>query len=115
MKSQSDKKEGQNEGRDQQRSPTLFGGVVLENPMAVKKQDFDLEQAKLDPGSVFSAPEDILEEPSLNKAQKIDLLKRWKYDAQRVLDSGSEGMAKNLENDLLRRIALALEYLEQDG
>lgn len=83
--------------------------------MAKKSEKVDLERAKLDPGSVFSAPEDILEEPSLDKTQKIDLLKRWKFDAQRLLDSGSEGMAPEKNADLLRRISLALEYLVQDG
>lgn len=74
-----------------------------------------LERARLDPPSVFPSPEDLLEEPALTKVQKIDLLKRWKYDAQRVLDSGSEGFAPEKGGDLLQRVTLALESLEQDG
>jgi len=83
--------------------------------MSTKTRKIDLSKARLDPPSVFDSPEELVVEKSLSKAQKADLLKRWKYDAQRVLDSGSEGFGPKKDGDLLRRIAVALETLEKDG
>ena len=75
----------------------------------------DIKLARRDPGSVFATPEDLLKEPTLSKTDKEDLLKRWKFDAARILDSGSEGLGVNKDSDLLRRITLALEVLENDS
>lgn len=75
----------------------------------------DIKLARRDPGSVFATPEDLLKEPALSKEDKKDLLKRWKFDAARVLDSGSEGLGVNRDSDLLRRITLALEALDNKG
>lgn len=72
----------------------------------------DMKRALLDPVSVFPSPEDLLEEPSLKKAQKIELLKRWKYDAQEISDATGEGMIGE-NNDMVHRVSLALESLEQ--
>ena len=74
----------------------------------------DIKRALLDPPSVFPSPEDLLEEPSLKKAQKIELLKRWKYDAQEISDATSEGMIGE-NNDMVHRVSLALEFLKEDG
>jgi hypothetical protein len=74
-----------------------------------------MKQAMLDPESVFECPEDILEEQSLSKPQKIELLKRWKYEAWEVCDASTEGMLDTNESDLLRRITLALESLEENA
>ena len=72
----------------------------------------DIAQARLDPGSVFETPEDLLENPFLSRSEKIDLLKRWKYDAQEVSNATAEGMIGE-NNDLLHRVCLALGYLEE--
>ena len=73
----------------------------------------DIAQARLDPGSVFETPEDLLENPFLSRSDKIDLLKRWKYDAQEVSNATAEGMIGENNNDLLHRVCLALGYLEE--
>lgn len=70
----------------------------------------DYEQALLDPGSVFSGPEDVLAHPALNREQKIELLRRWTYDASEVSVAAEEGMS-NGNNDLLQRILIALNGL----
>ena len=72
----------------------------------------DLKKARLDPGSVFSSPEDLLENSSLKREDKIDLLMRWKYDAQEVNEATAEGMIGE-NNDMLRRVSLALEKLKE--
>lgn len=70
----------------------------------------DLERGLLDPASVFSGPEQLLALEGLSKAQKIEILRRWEYDASEQCVALEEGMPGG-ESDLLRRILLALDRL----
>ena len=70
----------------------------------------DMDRALLDPGSVFAAPEDVLGHKGLSRQQKIDLLRRWEYDASEVSVSTEEGMRGD-NGDLLQRILRALSQL----
>lgn len=77
-----------------------------------KTEKIDMAQARLDPGSVFASPKDLLENHALSREEKIDLLERWKYDAQEVSNATAEGMAGD-NGDLLRRVSLALKKLKE--
>jgi len=70
----------------------------------------DMDQALLDPGSVFATPEELLVHDGLSKQQKIEILRRWEYDASEVSVAVEEGMPGE-DNGLLRCIVLALEQL----
>lgn len=70
----------------------------------------DMDRALLDPGSVFAAPEDVLGHKGLSRQQKIDLLRRWEYDASEVSVSTEEGMRGD-NGDLLQSILRALSEL----
>jgi hypothetical protein len=70
----------------------------------------DFEQALFDPASVFATPEEVVAHPGLTRGQKIDVLKAWEYDAVEAAVATEEGMPGN-ENDLLRRVRLALASL----
>jgi hypothetical protein len=70
----------------------------------------DMDQALLDPGSVFATPEALLLHDGLSKQQKIEILHRWEYDASENCVAVEEGMPDG-ESDLLRRILLALDRL----
>ena len=50
----------------------------------------DMEQALLDPGSVFATPEELLVHDDLSKQQKIELLRRWEYDASGLISARSK-------------------------
>ena len=41
----------------------------------------DMEKAIIDPGSVFSTPEDVEGHTDLTQEEKIEILRRWEYDA----------------------------------
>ncbi|MEO3428583.1 hypothetical protein AAFN88_06975 [Pelagibius sp. CAU 1746] len=70
----------------------------------------DYEQALLNPAAVFKTPESVLTEDRLSKAQKIEILRRWEYDASEDAVAEEEGM--QAEHPLmLRRVLLALEEL----
>ena len=71
----------------------------------------DLEKARLDPGAVFETPEDLLEHPELDRPQKIELLRRWEYDAKELEVAEEEGMVDG-ESSLLDRVLRALHALK---
>ena len=70
----------------------------------------DMDKAMLDPGSVFSTPEEVVRHTGLTREQKVEILRRWEYDAAEVAVAVEEGMPDG-ESDLLRRILVALESL----
>jgi hypothetical protein len=70
----------------------------------------EIERAMESPASVFGSPEEVLEHPELTGAQKIEILRRWQYDAVEVDVAVDEGMPGD-DDPLLRRIMLALGTL----
>lgn len=70
----------------------------------------NLEQALLDPASVFATPEEVADHAGLTREQKIDILRLWEYDAAEAEVATEEGM-RGGNDDLLRRIVLALDGL----
>lgn len=69
-----------------------------------------MDQAFLDPSSVFASPEEVLSRADLTLEQKAEILRHWLYDASQVAVAEGEGML-GTETDLLRRILLTLEEL----
>jgi hypothetical protein len=75
----------------------------------------NLEQAKLDPGSVFRAPEEVLAAPGLSPDDKKSILVRWEADVEALLRATEEGMppADNRSPaELLRAVQEAIQSLE---
>jgi hypothetical protein len=72
--------------------------------------EIDLEKARLDPGSVFSSPEELNDHPGLTKEQKIEILRRWAYDASELAVAEEEGMTGG-ETSLLARVLEVLNAL----
>ncbi len=70
-----------------------------------------LRQALINPGSVFETPEEVLDHPDLSRQQKIDVLRRWEYDATELAVAEEEGMVGG-EPVMLARILVALSSLE---
>ena len=72
-----------------------------------------LAKAILDPPSVFDTPQDVLEDEYLTTSQRIEILRRWEYDAREVSVAEDEGMpARNGET--LQQILQALQKLVGD-
>jgi len=74
----------------------------------------ELDQAKLDPDSVFHAPGDVLA-ASLSAGDKRTILLRWEEDAEDLMRATEEGMppADNRRSpaEILRAVQAALEQL----
>jgi hypothetical protein len=60
--------------------------------MTENEYEIDLDRARLDPGSVFSSPEALRDFRGLTQEQKIELLRRWAYDASELAVAEEEGM-----------------------
>ncbi len=72
--------------------------------------DIDLKRARLDPAAVFPTPEAVVEHPGLTREQKIDILKRWKYDACELEVAEDENMGGG-EPSMLEGVLRALAAL----
>jgi hypothetical protein len=70
----------------------------------------DIEQALLDPTSVFRSPEDVLRAKDLTREQKIEILRRWEYDARELEVAADESMTGS-NSDLLDRVLNSLGEL----
>ncbi len=70
----------------------------------------DIDKAMLDPGSVFDKPSDLLNAEDLTRKQKIEILRRWEYDARELQVATEENMPGN-NSDLLDQVLKALNSL----
>jgi hypothetical protein len=79
----------------------------------------DLDKAKLDPASVFRAPEDVLGAPGLSPEDKRSILVRWEADVEALLRATEEGMPpsdnRRSPAELLRAVHEAMETLESSN
>lgn len=73
----------------------------------------DIDKVQFGPGSVFASPEDIIEETSLTREQKIKILRRWEYDARELAVAEEESMAGGPPN-MLSEIIKTLHRLDAD-
>ena len=71
----------------------------------------DIDKALLDPTSVFKTPEDVLKARDLTREQKIEILRRWEYDARELQVADDESMTGGSNNNLLQRVLESLSAL----
>lgn len=79
------------------------------------RRAIDLDQAKLDPGSVFRAPDEVLNAEELSAEDKRAILVRWEADTEALLRATEEGMPpsdKRSPAELLRVLHEAMRQLE---
>ncbi len=73
-----------------------------------------MQRALTDPAAVFDAPQEVLEHAELQAEQKIEILKRWEYDARELQVAEEENMQGKDNSNLLDRVLDALHQLK-DG
>ena len=71
----------------------------------------DVKKAMLDPTSVFEDPEDVVATDDLNREQKIEILRRWEYDAHELEVAEEEAGMAVLRPDMFDRVVRALHTL----
>lgn len=69
-----------------------------------------IEQALLDPATVYASPDAVVDDPSLDREQKIEVLRRWEYDARELEVAEEENMGGG-PPDMLDQILAALRKL----
>jgi hypothetical protein len=53
----------------------------------------DVKKALTNPSAIFDQPEEVVERNDLSREQKIEILRRWEYDARELQVADEEGMA----------------------
>jgi hypothetical protein len=70
------------------------------------------EKAIADPESVYDAPEEVVADERLSLEQRLEILKRWAHDADRLAVAESEGMGGG-EPAMQNRVLEALHHVEE--
>ncbi len=71
----------------------------------------DIEKAMLNPTAVFRTPEEVLLREDMSREQKIEVLRRWAYDARQLQVAEEENMGGQ-QPDFLDEILCALQALD---
>ena len=72
----------------------------------------DIDKALLDPATVFKSPDEVLNSEELSREQKIEILRRWEYDARELQVAEEENMI-GANADILGQIMRALLQLDE--
>lgn len=80
----------------------------------------ELEEALVDPAGVFADPMDVVRHPRLTRWEKLEILKRWEWDARLIEAAQAEGMPdagepSRLEDVLAAHRALLAEARSNAG
>jgi hypothetical protein len=70
----------------------------------------DIEKAMLNPTTVFRTPDEVLLREDLSREQKIEILRRWAYDARQLEVAEEENMGGQ-QPDILDQVLRALHTL----
>lgn len=70
-------------------------------------EDITFEDKKLNPAGAYGHPDEVLNDQSLTRDQRIEVLREWHYDALRLQDSAAENMTGG-EPDQLQSVTNAL-------
>jgi len=73
--------------------------------------DTDIETKKANPSGAYNDPDEVLNDDTLSREEKIAILREWHYDAMRLQESEAENMAGG-EPDRLRSGSNALLKLD---
>lgn len=74
------------------------------------KTEDELRKILLNPAATYTSPAAILADEALTKENKIEILRRWEYDACEESVAGDEGMQAS-DGELLQQIVRALGSL----
>jgi hypothetical protein len=84
----------------------------MESAMARKSSD--LQDVLADPTGHFDRPADVVNDPSLSREQKIEILNRWEADSRELMVAADEGMGGG-ETNRLGEVHAALQRLGVEG
>ena len=71
----------------------------------------DIKKAMLDPSKVFADPSEVVSDLKLTRDQKIEILRRWEFDAHELEVAEEEAGMTVLHPEMFDRIVKALHTL----
>ncbi len=71
----------------------------------------DVNKAMLDPTMVFENPKDVVANVELTRDQKIEILRRWEYDARQLEVAEEEAGMAVRRPEMFDRVLQALHAL----
>ena len=71
----------------------------------------DVKKAMLDPTMVFKDPNEVVANDELNRDQKIEILRRWEYDAHQLEVAEEEAGMGVRRPEILDQVIQALHTL----
>ncbi len=74
----------------------------------------DVTKAMLDPTMVFKEPKDVVASKELTRNQKIEILRRWEYDARQLEVAEEEAGMAVLRPEMFDLVVQALHKLDVD-
>ncbi len=72
----------------------------------------DVNKGMLDPTMVFKDPKDVVANVDLTRDQKIEILRRWEYDARQLEVAEEEAGMAVRHPDMFDRVVQALHALD---
>ena len=81
--------------------------------MKDQRSESELKKALLDPAGSFSCPADVLASEAFGKQDKIEILRRWEYDARELEVAEEENMG-GASPSILSEILDALRTLNAE-
>lgn len=62
-------------------------------------QNEKVSAAIKDPSQIYDSPQAVVEDTEISEAEKLKILTSWELDQIRLLDSETENMGENIENE----------------
>ncbi|MCK8462901.1 hypothetical protein MUY35_03445 [Aliiroseovarius sp. S1339] len=63
----------------------------------------------------YNSPTDLMNDQTLSRDEKINMLQQWRDDKKALLRAANEGMQGGDPSDVLRKIKKALRCLQTDS
>lgn len=73
----------------------------------------DIKQAINNPKTFFGTPQNVLDDPRLDRESKIAILKSWERDARELAVAEEEGMTGG-EESMLQRVMRAIDKISSN-
>ncbi len=71
------------------------------------------DRALSDPQSVYTYPKNVVNDSSLTKEQKLQILKQWEHDARLMEIADEENMGGGDSPSMLSRVSRAIQELSR--
>jgi hypothetical protein len=76
-------------------------------------RQYSINEALIDPKGAFGSPENVICDPRLDRRAKLEILRKWRHEAQALAAAEYEGMEGG-EPAMLHRVERAIDHLKRN-